>query len=240
MLRASPAYAVARSLELWRQQEEERARKRLQEKERASCEDFSTGFLHVPRFPQHLIIYNNICFLLSLISRRLEQHFSNFHFHPYLKRAKPRNASAPRWTSWSLAGGVPEEREAEDAKLQRTSDGAQRVGATCQEEVQGVATSRGGGFCYSFFLAIYLWWGTKLCCGWGFFLASCMDMAPLNQEDVFSLRAWFCLNSWRCLLLCVEASPWALTSINVGEGQRKRQYWVCLARKNQKESNFLA
>lgn len=34
LLRSSPAYAVARSLELWRQQEEERAVVRLQEKER--------------------------------------------------------------------------------------------------------------------------------------------------------------------------------------------------------------
>ncbi|CAK9044521.1 unnamed protein product [Durusdinium trenchii] len=34
VLRASPAYAVARSLELWRQQEEDRACTRLQEKER--------------------------------------------------------------------------------------------------------------------------------------------------------------------------------------------------------------
>ena len=33
VLRSSPAYAVARSLELWRQQEEERARNRLQAKE---------------------------------------------------------------------------------------------------------------------------------------------------------------------------------------------------------------
>lgn len=33
VLRASPAYAVARSLELWRQQEEDRACTRLQEKE---------------------------------------------------------------------------------------------------------------------------------------------------------------------------------------------------------------
>lgn len=44
VLRSSPAYAVARSLELWRQQEEERARTRLQEKEGGSAKS-SAKFL---------------------------------------------------------------------------------------------------------------------------------------------------------------------------------------------------